>query len=244
MVNSLGKAKANFKFSNTPIIICGCGRSGTTLLLSIMGAHPRIYALSKETTAFSNWKNKNNSYVPLRLDRFYRDILLHKVARSVTRWCEKTPKNVREIDKIINYFNDDILLIHIIRDGRDVMLSRHPVDPNQYWISPERWINDVKAGLKYKDHPKMLTIKYEDLILNYRDKILEICNFISEECTDEMYNWFKHTNITRNKAWNASVQQLHYKSIGKWKNKENEQRVEEIMSNGAVVALLIEFNYL
>ena len=32
----------------TPILIGGCGRSGTTLLLSLLSAHPRIRAVSRQ----------------------------------------------------------------------------------------------------------------------------------------------------------------------------------------------------
>jgi hypothetical protein len=35
-----------------PIIIGGCARSGTTLLLSVLSCHPNIYAIPDETYTF------------------------------------------------------------------------------------------------------------------------------------------------------------------------------------------------
>ena len=36
----------------SPLIIGGCGRSGTTLLLSVLSAHPKVLAIPHETEAF------------------------------------------------------------------------------------------------------------------------------------------------------------------------------------------------
>ena len=237
------------QFSKSPIIIGGCGRSGTTLLLSIIAAHPNIHAFSKEIGVFLEWRKLKESsdinfeYHP-RLDRLYRFILTDKISKQANRWCEKTPGNVRNFDKILDYFNEKVKLIHIIRDGRDVMLSKHPKKSDAYWISPERWVNDVRIGLKFKKHPNVLTIKYEDLILSYEETIEEICDFLGEECTEEMYNWFDNTNVRKNEAWSGSVRKLHSNSVAKWEKEDNKERVNEIMQNRDVVNLLEDLDYL
>lgn len=253
IVTYLGKKKETNKFSDMPIMICGCGRSGTTLLLSIIGAHPNIYAFPKETGVFINWYDEvqyffkndkgNASQVP-RLDKFYRLLLKYDIPNQVTRWCEKTPKNIRYLDKILNYFEEEIKIIHIIRDGRDVMLSKHPNAPDKYWVSPERWINDVKKGLEYKEHSQMLTLKYENLVTDYEETIEKICDFINEDCTEELYSYFKHTNVQKTNAWYDKAQKIHSNSIEKWKKEENQARVEEVMENKEVVELLKELDYL
>ncbi|GAB6099416.1 sulfotransferase [Halanaerocella petrolearia] len=253
VITYLGRKKERAKFSDTPIMVFGCGRSGTTLLLSIIGAHPNIYAFPKETGVFINWYNEvqylfknekgQGDKVP-RLDKFYRLILKYDISNNVTRWCEKTPKNIRYLDKILDYFNEDIKLIHIVRDGRDVTLSRHPNAPDKYWVKPERWVNDVKKGLEYKDHSQVLTIKYENLVLNYEETIEKLCDFINEECTEELYSYFEHTNVQKTNAWYDKAQQVHSKSVEKWKKEENQERVAEVMQNDEVVKLLDELNYL
>ena len=141
IINYLGKKKMKGRFQDMPIIIGGCGRSGTTLLLSIISAHPNIFAFPKEIGVFSEWHNSNP-----RIDRLYRYVLVNSLPNEKNRWCEKTPGNVRHFDKILSYFNNKVKLIHIIRDGRDVMLSKHPKKPDSYWIFPVIWINDVKEG--------------------------------------------------------------------------------------------------
>ncbi len=41
-----------FTFHESPILFVGWGRSGTTLLISILFAHPDIHAIPLETSAF------------------------------------------------------------------------------------------------------------------------------------------------------------------------------------------------
>ena len=243
IINYFGEKKFEQKFDDKPIIIGACGRSGTTLLLSILGAHPNIYTFPYETAAFVNWYQEDNQYLP-RIDRLYRYALFHSIPDQCRRWCEKSPSNVLKFDKILDYFGEEVKLIHIIRDGRDVMLSRHPTAPDEYWVSPERWVKDVKAGLKFIDHPQVLTIKYEDLILSYSETINRIFDFINEDPTEELNNWFENTNIKDSNAWFDEAQKIHSKSIEKWKKEENKERVKEVMKNDEVVKLLDKLNYL
>jgi len=238
LINYLGKKKIKGKFNKDPIIIGGCGRSGTTLLLSIISAHPEIFVFPKEIAVFSEWHNEKP-----RLDRFYRYILLNKIPDNKKRWCEKTPANVRYFDKILSYFNNNVKLIHIIRDGRDVMLSKHPKKPGEYWVSPERWLNDVKAGLQFKDHPNVFTLKYENLILNYTEVVKNLCNFINENFTKELDDWYDNTMVKKNEAWNGKVKKLHSNSIAKYKKTSDKKRIKNIMSNEEVVNLLKKLNY-
>ena len=69
--------------------------------------------------------------------------------------------------KVLEEFRERVKIIHIVRDGRDVVLSRHPVDTARHWISPSRWVEDVSAGLSFEGHPQVLTIRYEDLVKEY-----------------------------------------------------------------------------
>ncbi len=243
LVRAVGPLKMEKKFSKPPIIIGGCGRSGTTLLLSVIGAHPNIFAFPDEIMAFFDWKqSKHGDCYPRRVDRLYRAALLNQIPNQVSRWCEKSPPNVRYFGYLLDYF-EELKLIHIIRDGRDVMLSSHPKKPDEYWVEPERWVNDVRAGLKYKDHPQVLTVKYENLVLDYDATVQKICKFIGEKCAEELYSWKQYTNVRNNEAWSGSVKELYSISIKKWQREENQKRIAEVMKHEEVVELLKELDY-
>ena len=243
LINRLGKIREERNFSNPPIIIGGCGRSGTTLLLSILDAHPEVFAFPDEMSVFNHWNKKSKNIKPQRFDRIYRYLLTHRIPGTAKRWCEKTPRNVRFIQDIFDYYNEDVYFIHIIRDGRDVVLSKHPSNPDEYWISPQRWVRDVKAGMIYKKHPKVLTIKYEDLIENYPATIKKICNFADLEITPKLENWFEHTQVRKNNAWHNGLQKLHGNSIGKWQEPKYKKRVDDFMRHEDAVELLKELGY-
>lgn len=254
LINSFGRQVTEKRFSDEPIIIGGCGRSGTTLLLSILSAHPHIYAIQRQTYAFEKWekidrsdgkKVRTKEYKPARLDRLYRYFLLHRVPNSATRWCEKTPLHVRHFGKILDYFDDKVKLIHIIRDGRDVVTSKHPRhnNPGEYWVSVERWVNDVKAGLGFIDCPRVLTLHYEQLISDFANVIEKTYRFLGEECRFDVFSWVNLTSVKNSKHWANPVQKLHSRSIDRWKMPEHKERIEKFMKNDEAVVLLKRLKY-
>jgi hypothetical protein len=168
---------------------------------------------------------------------------MYKIRKSSNRWCEKTPRNIRYIDQIDNYFNGDFRFIQIIRDGRDVILSKHPTDKDRFWVSPERWIRDVSIGLEIADHPKVHTVKYEDLILDFENSVAEICSFLNIKLSKEILNWHMNATVTRNRAYYTKVQQINASSIGKWKESKYEKRIEKLTENPKGLELLESLGY-
>ena len=244
VINYLGKKKEKKHFSKPPILVGGCGRSGTTLLLSILSAHPKIYAFPNEVDAFTKWEKRADGLYPVRQDRMYRQLLWRSIPASAHRWCEKRPFNVRHIGNILTYFGPGARFIHIYRDARQVCVSRHPDDPSRYWVPLSRWINDTSAGLAFRDHPQVFTINYNDLVLEPEKAIREICAFIEEEPVDEILNWFNHATVRQHSAWFNGLEKIQTKPLEKWKKEENKERVNEIMSDEKVVALMKELNFI
>jgi len=248
LINYWGNRIEKKYFHQPPLVIGGCGRSGTTLLLSILSAHPHIFGITRELGMFNLWdkntKSLSPSYLPHRMDRFYRYMISHKIDQKATRWCEKTPFNVLSFEKILDYYENRIKLIHIIRDGRDVLTSRHPKEPFVYWVDIERWVADVNAGLKLKDHPQVHTLRYEELVRNFDTTMQKLCEFLEEEFVPELRNWYEHTKVRNNKAWYNRVEKLHPKSIGKWQKEKYRDRVNEIMHHPQAVDLLKQLDYL
>ncbi len=241
LIISAGRSRERRCFGDEPIIIGACPRSGTTLMLSILDAHPHIFGIQNQTYAFTVWGNDSQ---PTRLDRLYRELLLHKIPEQKRRWCEKTPKNIQFFDQILRYFGHRVKLIHMIRDGRDVVTSKHPRHtPDQYWVSVRRWISDVKQGLAFAGHPHVYTLKYENLVHQYESEIQKLIHFLNEDMTAEIGNWLQHTAVKKSKHWASPVQNLHGKAIGKWQKPEHRRRYEEFMANDEAVELLQRLGY-
>jgi len=243
IITYLGKGIEKRRFTQPPVFVGGCGRSGTTLLLSILSSHKEIFCIPGELSLFMHSKDKAGNPIPTRMDRLYSSFIKYRIPKSSNRWCEKTPRNIHHLDQIDHYFNGNFRFIQIIRDGRDVILSRHPTTKDKYWVSPERWIKDVSAGLEIKNHPKVHTLKYEDLILDFENSVAEICSFLEIELSKEILNWHSNATVTRNNAYFTKVQQISDSSIGKWKESKNEKRVEELTGDPKGLELLKSLGY-
>lgn len=243
LIISRGKKIEKRKFSQPPVYIGGCGRSGTTLLLSILSSHKEIFACPKELNLFFDAEISDNKVLLPMIYRLYRTLIIKKIKSTANRYCEKSPANIQRIEVIDNYHHGQFKLIHIIRDGRDVTLSKHPKNAGQYWVEPSRWVRDVSLGLAYKEHPFVHTIHYEALVKDFEKTISDICEFLDIPLSDEILNWHKFTTVRKNKALYSPIKEISSSSIGKFNKPEDADRVEEFMKNEAAVGLLKRLGY-
>jgi hypothetical protein len=244
IIIKLGTRKEKARFTDPPVLLGGCARSGTTLLLSILSSHEDIFACPREYGAFGPLEKRDGILHLARVDRLYRCILFNRVPATAKRWCEKTPINIRRVSQIDRYFKGNFRLIQIIRDGRDVILSRHPLNASEYWVSPERWVNDVSIGMEFSDHPNVYTVRYEDLINQYDKTIEGICNFLDLPLTERILYWHRYSRVRKTPALYSDIDKLSNRSIGKWKRPEHADRVKQLTSIPAAVELLKKFGYL
>ncbi len=160
-------------------------------------------------------------------------------------WCEKTPKNVHYFDKILTHFGKTARLIHVVRDGRDVVCSIHPDDPTRYWVSPKRWVEDVEAGLEFEQHSQVLTIRYEDLVTCFQETMRRVCKFLDLDVTHHLQEYPVHATVTTSNAWYGQACVQTPSSIGKWRETAHlRQRSDELIANTDAVKLLHHFHYL
>ncbi|MFW6042833.1 MAG: sulfotransferase family protein [Marinilabiliaceae bacterium] len=246
LIKALGKRIEKRHFTEPPVFIGGCARSGTTLLLSVLSAHKELFCVPREVSAFSEiGKDKGGNPFPERIDRLYTAFLRYKIQPEANRFCEKTPRNVRSISEIDRFYAGRFRFIHVVRDGRDVVLSRHPKGADGYWVSPERWVNDVAEGLKYVDHPNVYTIKYEDLINDFEPTMKKVCDFIGIPWSEEMESWLENSRVQRNVAYfGRQVKPINNQSIGKWQKPESQDRVNYFLDYPGAKELLEKLGYL
>ena len=234
------------KSKNTPIFIGGASRSGTTLVRVILDSHPRIYCgpelaigapwfqLYKNMKVYSQYGFLNKNIEELRT--VFRNGWLEItqecfVKSNKARLAEKTPSNCFHFDIIHELFPESPV-IHVIRDGRDVvcsLLSQNWIDLGtgeipSYTQDPvkacELWKNMVSAGLNKKDilGKNYIEIRYEDLIKQPDNTLRLLMSSIDENYYPELLEF--HTK-KRNLADEASAKQVNkalYKtSKSRWK---------------------------
>jgi hypothetical protein len=239
--------------NENPIVIGGCARSGTTLLLSLISAHPRVYCIPYETKALCP-----NAYDPNPVDAdltdpppFYIDFLYEHLIdygfpnHEEVRWCEKTPMNVHFVDRLIDFFGNGFRFINLVRDGRDVVTSQHPQDPDRYWVPPERWIRDVRAGRRLSEKSEVLTVRYEDLTDDYRSVMKEICTFIDEPYTVNAFETYPESaDIQSSGAWFKDASEVKKRHQKRWNQEKHSEVVDKLMKNSDAIDHLIHYDYI
>lgn len=122
---------------------------------------------------------------------FYR---LYAERRGKLRWGDKTPIYCRHLDAIRRVL-PEARFIHLIRDGRDAALSLR-----RLWFSPgweietqaSYWRECVlaarRAGANHRDY---LEVRYENLILNTRETLEQICAHIELRFEEAMLAYFE-----------------------------------------------------
>lgn len=110
------------------------------------------------------------------------------------RWGDKTPIYCKHLNTIRRLL-PEARFIHIIRDGRDAALSLR-----QMWFSPgweietqaSYWRDCVvsarRAGLGRSDY---MEVRYEELVLNPRETLKQVCDYINLTFEDTMLNYYE-----------------------------------------------------
>lgn len=181
---------APVRSDSAPIVIGGCGRSGTTLVRTILDRHPAIvcgdestvflgrisspkdiawrYGIDPDTVADMMRTSRSQAEFVMRFEEACLDYSGKRV------WAEKTPENVRRFSFVRRHF-PNAHLVHVIRDGRDVVCSlrrqrwfkvpaaeRTSIETVDYAIG--YWMKRVSAGIKFRGDPLYREVRYEDLI--------------------------------------------------------------------------------
>ncbi|MEQ8717545.1 MAG: sulfotransferase [Acidimicrobiales bacterium] len=240
-----GRVRRIRQLSREPIVIGGCGRSGTTLLLSVLSCHPEIHAIPQETGALCRGalKPELGLDAPFRLELLYEHLVESAISPTARRWCEKTPRNVWYFERLIDHFGAGIRLLNIVRDGRDVVRSRHPSNPDSTHVQPRRWVADVGAGKAVEDHPQVLTIRYEDLVGQYEPTLRRVCEFLEVDFVTAFLAYPTSAVVKSNTAWFGPARAVTTNSVGAWRESSSEDPVRELLAIPEALELLRHYSY-
>ena len=236
--------------------IVGVGRSGTSLLQSILTSHSQI-AIPPETgfvrkNIFSWEKNKSLNFdkyteINPKLARveelfddrqtkeyktdvyFYTAFLKKYVAnnnKSLTG--DKDPRLIEFIDAASAIF-PEARFIHLIRDPRDVLLSKKKAAWSKgkpSWYHTFANYVQLKMGEwqgKQLDNGRYLVMTYEDILGSPEATISKVCNFLNVNFESTMLSFqdkAKELVSEEEKQWKKETMgPLLKNNTGKWKGK-------------------------
>jgi len=119
-------------------------------------------------------------------DAVYRTHMrMHKP--SATRWGDKTPLNVHMLPDLRATF-PDLLVIHMVRDGRDVVCSLTKLLKNDLEESAALWLEAVHAGAAFvARYPTLaLEVRYEDLVADPGSVLQRVTRFLDVPFEERM----------------------------------------------------------
>lgn len=157
------------------------------------------------------WSEGSRRYTAM-LGRFMEAVA---ISQDTPRWIEKTPAHVYSLDAIAAEF-PDARVLHMIRDPRDVALSRQKLgwvanigDHRAQLVSAcLEWAKMIRAardsrqlfGHRYRE------FKYEQLIAAPRDTFADMCRFVGVPMAEEALAELNRTNSAFTSSTAASRQ--------------------------------------
>lgn len=168
-------------------------------------------------------------------------LLMGSIARQqgVPRWAECTPEHILYLEEIQRSI-PNALVLHVIRDGRDVAMSLS----KQRWIRPLPWDSDhlLTAGLYWRwivargrelgrdfgrgvnqaKGPRYLEVRFEELNLHPRETLGQIGEFVGQTLD---YDVILKAGIGSVSEPNTSFgeREQKFSPVGRWRELRQEQ---------------------
>jgi len=168
-------------------------------------------------------------------------ILMETIARKqgVERWAECTPLHLLYLP-LIKKLIPEALIIHIIRDGRDVTVSLDriawikplPWDKKRKLLVPAifwRWI--VSKGRKYGRAMggDYLEVHYEDLVEKPRETLAHIGAFIDHDLDyDRIQRNAQGSMVDPNSSFRGDGQEKESNPVGRWRTILSPDQIAQI----------------
>ena len=234
-----------------PVFVVGCPRSGTTFLGTCLGALPELsYHLEPYASIEANEFVANGHWSDAKARWFFRSyarwlMRLHGDGDLV--YVEKNAMNALAMGYLRRIY-PDARFVHIIRDGRDVVVSMRDraelgSTVESYFIAPEQraeyesthvvrrtaWAwrlltESARSGGQKLPREQYLELRYETLIAEPDGEIDRLCDFLGIG------------NAKSRRLGRQAAQRGHPNSIGRW---QTELSVEDLATVDAEAGSLL-----
>ena len=206
-------------FRHLHIVSCS-PRSGTTLLHEVM------------VTCF-------------RIDKHYE----HEM-RFNKAWADegrilltKRPKDTVYMQAVMRH-DPEFYVIYVLRDPRDVIVSRHGKDKSKYYSNIRLWRELHEAARPLRDHERFLEVKYEDFVTHPDDIQRRImAKFPWLEKVHDFSAYHEHAVVSeKSRKAMHGVRPIAPTSVGLWKQNLARIRGQQEL-HGSLTPVLVECGY-
>jgi len=201
-------------------IVGAAPRTGTTLLTEAMIACFKIdLYTSHESTIFQH------------------------TTRDGTISLTKDPQDITVVGTFLRIM-PELYVIYLVRDPRDIITSKHSKDPDRYWWSLSSWKAWTRFGRKLKDHPRFITIRYEDLVGDpdgTQRFLMKRMPFLVKKAPFSRYHEISDPSVDSLKAL-GGIRPISPARIGRWRN-HLPRLAGQLLRHEPITQDLIEFGY-
>ena len=197
-------------------LITGCARSGTSLMTILMSYFKELKINPTIETPPTLFKDLDAFKTPQRNDGLiWNDFIQPKKS-------------------LIDFINEGVKLIVMLRDGRDVVVSRHKSEPSSYWCGPKRWINSIEELLSALalDKKEMIHIvRYENLTIDFQSEMKELQKFVGLELDSNYINFHNEHQKANQITWAMNGIRPVSPNSGMWQMEEHQIRINEVLND-------------
>lgn len=172
--------KYRAKQLHNPVFIVGCGHSGTSILLRVIGTHSSFHAVEGESRLFYKTSREMSRTIQSWLE------ILRK--NNKKRIIEKTPEHIYRLGDMFKTLHG-VKVICMVRDGRDVACSHK--QRNTFDIGLESWVKSTSAIKPYLNHPDVMIVRLEDFVSGPARSLEAIMEFLGEKYESAMLEYHK-----------------------------------------------------
>jgi hypothetical protein len=202
------------------IHIVGPPRSGTTLMLELLVTGFRIDAYCPEEVSV---------------------LTLPPDPASVL--CTKFPGETHLVAPLLDA-DPQQWFVFMLRDPRDVIVSRHGLAPDRYWANLWQWRRAWNEVRSRAQHERLIVVRYEALARapdTVQSEIAARLPFLDSKAPFSEYHLHSRPSAQSLQAL-RSVRPVTVDSVGAWRR--NKSRVAgQLLIHGAIAQELIELGY-
>lgn len=169
--------------------------------------------------------------------------IFHVPKTPVTTFCSKKPCDLEESELAANR-DPNLWVICMVRDPRDVVVSKHQNDPEAYWANLSIFKNRYDHFIRAQNFSRFITVQYEELVHNpeaVQNKLEAVIPFLRKKAS---FIDFHKVAAPTKKAVIAlgGVREITTSSIGNWRNHLPRLKAQ-IELHGDISNMLIELGY-
>ena len=205
-------------FKHLHIVACS-PRSGTTLLHEVM------------VTCF-------------KVDRHYDHELRFNLVEGQDGQIviTKRPKDTMYMSAVID--DPELYVIYLLRDPRDVIVSRHGKDQGMYYSNIRLWRELQAYARAIVDHPRFLQLRYEEFVSNpdaVQQQIMTRFPWLQKRHDFSAYH--EHADVSeKSKLAMNDVRPITPSSVGKWRQNLARIKAQQLV-HGSLTPDLIACGY-